>query len=117
MLHDTMRPDRSQRCVVVQGFTNSVLDPAAPMLGPLEDGGTIIANTTPGCWGPIITPRLRLGHEVTQPVSIEGAEPGDAVVMRIRDIAVTSMATTSGHDSSPEGFCLGDPYVVARCPT
>ena len=115
-------PDGSQtisarRSVVVPGFTNSVLDRAAPMLGPVEDGGTIIANTAPGCWGPMITPRLRGGHEVTQPVFVQGAEPGDAVVIRIRDITVTSIATASGHDSSPEGFCLGDPYVAARCPT
>ena len=60
----------ARRSVVVQGFTNSVLDPSAPMLGPVEDGGTIIANTAPGCWGPMITPRLRGGHEVTQPVYV-----------------------------------------------
>lgn len=105
-----------QRSVIVQGFTNSVLDPDEPMLGPLENGGTIIANTAPGCWGPMITPRLRGGHEVTKPVYVEGAEPGDAVAIRIRDITVTSLATASGHDSSPAGFCLGDPYVAARCP-
>lgn len=106
----------ARRSVVVQGFTNSVLDPDAPMLGPVEDGGTIIANTAPGCWGPMITPSLRGGHEVTRPVEIVGAEPGDAVAIRIRDITVTSIATASGHDSSPEGYCLGDPYVAARCP-
>jgi len=105
-----------RRSVVVSEFTNSVLDPAAPMLGPVENGGTIIANTAPGCWGPMITPRLRGGHEVTTPVHINGAEVGDGVVIRIRDITVTSIATASGHDSSPEGFCLGDPYVAARCP-
>ncbi|MFV1875334.1 acetamidase/formamidase family protein [Nioella sp.] len=86
------------------------------MLGPIENGGTIIANTAPGCWGPMITPRLRGGHEVTTPVFVQGAEVGDAVAIRIRDITVTSIATASGHDSSPEGFCLGDPYVAARCP-
>ena len=43
--------------------------------------------------------------------------PGDGVVIRIRDITVTSSATSSAHDSSPEGFCLGDPYVAAKCPT
>src|SRR5690606_4412803 len=106
-----------RRSVVVQGFTNSVLDPSAPMLGPGENGGTIIANTAPGCWGPMITPRLRGGHEVTQPVFVQGAEPGDGIAIRIRDITVTALATASGHDSSPEGFCLGDPYVAARCPT
>ncbi|MDQ1901881.1 acetamidase/formamidase family protein [Paracoccus sp. WLY502] len=106
----------SRRSVVVTEFTNSVLDPAAAMLGPVENGGTIIANTAPGCWGPMITPRLRGGHEVTTPVLINGAEVGDGVAIRIRDITVTSTATASGHDSSPEGFCLGDPYVAARCP-
>lgn len=112
--HDTTK---AQRSIVVTGFTNSVLDPNAPMLGPVENGGTIIANTAPGCWGPMITPSLRGGHEVTQPVYVQGAEPGDAVVIRIRDVTVTSIATASGHDSSPAGFCLGDPYVAARCPT
>lgn len=108
--------EKAKRSLVVQGFTNSVLDPKEQMLGPVENGGTIIANTAPGCWGPMITPSLRGGHEVTQPVYIEGAMPGDGVVIRIRDITVTSTATSSGHDSSPEGFCLGDPYVAARCP-
>lgn len=106
----------SRRSVVVSEFTNSVLDPQAPMLGPIENGGTIIANTAPGCWGPMITPRLRGGHEVTTPVQVEGAEIGDAVAIRIRDITVTSIATASRHDSSPEGYCVGDPYVAVRCP-
>ncbi|WP_210879790.1 acetamidase/formamidase family protein [Roseovarius autotrophicus] len=105
-----------RRSVVVSEFTNSLLDPTAPMLGPVENGGTIISNTAPGCWGPMITPRLRGGHEVTKPVFVDSAEIGDAVAIRIRDITVTSIATASGHDSSPEGFCLGDPYVAARCP-
>jgi formamidase len=107
----------SRRSVVVQEFTNSVLDPNEEMLGPVENGGTIIANTAPGCWGPMITPSLRGGHEVTRPVFVDGAKVGDGVAIRIRDITVTSIATASGHDSSPEGFCVGDPYVAARCPT
>lgn len=107
----------SHRSIVVQEFTNSVLDPNETMLGPVENGGTIIANTAPGCWGPMITPSLRGGHEVTRPVYVNGAEVGDGVAIRIRDITVTSIATASGHDSSPEGFCVGDPYVAARCPT
>lgn len=111
----TINPS-TKRSVVVQSFTNSLLDPAAEMLGPVANGGTIIANTTPGCWGPMITPSLRGGHEVTQPVFVEGAEPGDGIAIRIRDITVTSIATSSGHDSSPDGYCLGDPYVAARCP-
>ncbi|MDA3921246.1 MAG: acetamidase/formamidase family protein [Salinisphaera sp.] len=116
MPYESRQNDQPQRSLVVRHFTNSVLDPAEPMLGPVENGGTIIANTAPGCWGPMITPRLRGGHEVTRPVYVEGAEPGDGLAIRIRDITVTSIATASGHDSSPEGFCLGDPYVAARCP-
>ena len=107
----------NKRSLVVEGFTNSVLDPNEPMLGPIENGGIIIANTAPGCWGPMITPRLRGGHEVTKPVYVDSAEPGDGIIIRIRDVTVTSIATASGHDTSPEGFCLGDPYVAARCPT
>ena len=114
---DTKMSGVNKRSLVVDGFTNSVLDPNEPMLGPIESGGTIIANTAPGCWGPMITPRLRGGHEVTQPVYVNGAEPGDGIIIRIRDVTVTSIATASGHDTSPEGYCLGDPYVAARCPT
>ena len=108
---------RASPTVEVREFTNSLLDPDEPMLGPLADGGTIEASTAPGCWGPMITPRLRGGHEVTKPVFVEGAGVGDSIAIRIRRIDVTSIATASGHDSSPEGFCLGDPYVAARCPT
>lgn len=108
--------DTTQRSVVVNSFTNSVLDPNQPMVGPLENGGTIIANTAPGCWGPMITPKLRGGHEVTRPVFVDGAEPGDGIAIRIREITVTARATASGHDSTPEGFCVGDPFVAARCP-
>lgn len=99
------------RSIVVSEFTNSFLDPNVAMLGPVENGGTIIANTALGCWGQMITPSLRGGHEVTRPVFVEGAEIGDGVAIRIRDITVPSIATASGHDSSPAGFCLGDPYV------
>lgn len=106
----------TKRSILVDGFTNSVLDPDGPMKGPLANGGTIIANTAPGCWGPMITPRLRGGHEVTQPVYINGAEVGDGVVIRIRDISVTSIATASGNDKVLDKYCLGDPFVAARCP-
>ena len=104
------------RTVFVSQLTNGILDPDEPMLGPVQDGGTILANTAPGCYGPMITPRLRGGHEVTRPVAVEGAEPGDAVVIRIRDVNVTSLAVASGHDQWSEGHYLGDPYVAKRCP-
>jgi formamidase len=53
---------------------------------------------------------------VTVPVYVDGAAPGDAVVLRIRDINVTSFATASGHDRWVEGHFLGDPYAAPRCP-
>ena len=102
--------------VVVSTYTNGILDPEEPMLGPVKDGGTIEANTMPGCWGPMITPHLRGGHEVTRPVYVENAEPGDAVAIRIREIKVTSVATASGQDRMVDGHFHGDPYVAKKCP-
>jgi formamidase len=107
---------RARRTVLVSELTDGILDPAKPMLGPLIDGGTIVGNTAPGCWGPMITPRIRGGHEVTRPVFVEGAEPGDSVVIRIRSVNVTSFATASGHDRWVEGHFLGDPYAAPHCP-
>jgi formamidase len=65
----------------------------------------------------MIAPSLRGGHEVTQPVFVENAEPGDALIIRIKEVKVTSTATASGHDRMVDGFFLGDPYVAKRCPT
>ena len=106
--------------VFVDTFTDGVLGPSQEMLGPVDDGGHIVVNTAPGCWGPMITPRLRGGHEVARPVAVAGAEPGDAVVIRVRDIVVTSIATASGNDRWIEGRYDGDPYcarVCAQCGT
>ena len=102
--------------VFVETFTNGLLGPDVEMLGPVEDGGHIVVNTTPGCWGPMITPAIRGGHEVAQPVAVAGAETGDAIAVRIKDIEVTSIATASGNDLSPEGSYNGDPYCAAVCP-
>jgi acetamidase/formamidase len=102
--------------VFVNEFTDGLLDPNLPMLGPVRDGGHIVANTAPGCWGPMITPAIRGGHEVTKPVAVEGAEVGDAIAIRIKEIVVTSLATASGNDQMMAGRFLGDPYVAGRCP-
>jgi formamidase len=106
----------ARRTVMVSELTDGILDPNKPMLGPVTSGGTIVGNTAPGCWGPMITPKIRGGHEVTRPVFVDGAMPGDTVVLRIRDINVTSFATASGHDRWVEGHFLGDPYAAPRCP-
>jgi acetamidase/formamidase len=115
-----VRTDRgvetAQRTVLVDQFTNGILDPHQPMLGPVKDGGHLIVNTAPGCWGPMITPAIRGGHEVTRPVAVEGAEVGDAIAIRIEDITVTSLATASGNDKFMAGRFLGDPYIAGKCP-
>src|SRR5215212_2347218 len=102
--------------VFVDTFTDGLLGPDVEMLGPVEDGGHIVVNTAPGCWGPMITPSIRGGHEVAQPVAVAEAEVGDAIAIRIKDIEVTSIATASGNDWWPDGSYNGDPYCAAVCP-
>src|SRR5207253_3497997 len=112
----SLKPGLASETVFVNEFTDGLLDPTRPMLGPVKDAGHIVANTAPGCWGPMITPAIRGGHEVTRPVAVEGAEIGDAIIVRIKSIAVTSLATASGNDEFMVGRFLGDPYVAGRCP-
>ncbi len=107
---------QTHRTVFVDTFTNGLLGPEVELLGPVADGGHIVWNSTPGCWGPMITPAIRGGHEVCQPVAVDGAEVGDAIAIRIKDIAVTSMATASGNDQPMEGRFNGDPYCAPVCP-
>lgn len=106
----------AKQTVFVNEFTNGILNPANPMLGPVKDGGHIVAFTAPGCWGPMITPCIRGGHEVTKPVYVEGAEIGDAVAIQINKVQVTSLVTSSGNDKPVEGRFLGDPFVAVKCP-
>ncbi len=101
--------------VFVDRFCDGIIGPSSEMLGPVRDGGHIVANTAPGCWGPMITPAIKGGHEVTLPVAVEGAEVGDAVAIHIRDISVTSIATASGNDRLIEGRFNGDPYCAKVC--
>src|SRR3954471_10093069 len=108
---------QTRRTLVVDTFTDGTLGPDVELLGPVADGGHIIWNSTPGCWGPMITPAIRGGHEVCTPVAVEGAEVGDAIAIRIKDIAVTSHATASGNDQAMEGRFNGDPYCAAVCPS
>ena len=106
---------QARQTVFVDTFTDGTLGPDVPMLGPVADGGHIVVNTTPGCWGPMITPSIRGGHEVCSPVAVEGAQVGDAIAIRIRDIEVTSLATASGNDQTMEGRFNGDPYCAPVC--
>jgi formamidase len=102
--------------VLVDTFTDGLLGPNVQMLGPVADGGHIVWNSAPGCWGPMITPSIRGGHEVSMPVAVAGAQVGDALAIRIKDIEVTSLATASGNDQPMEGRFNGDPYCAPVCP-
>lgn len=106
-IHETIKVDT---------FTNGIVGPGIDMLGPVANGGTIVAETAPGCWGPMITPSFHGGHEVTTPVAVEGAEDGDAIIIHIQKIRVTSAATVSGTMSFVEGRYTGDPFVARFCP-
>jgi acetamidase/formamidase len=101
--------------VYVDRFCDGIIGPSAEVLGTVRDGGHIVANTAPGCWGPMITPAIQGGHEVTLPVNVEGAEVGDAIAIHIRSIDVTSSATASGNDRTIEGRFNGDPYCAKIC--
>jgi acetamidase/formamidase len=99
----------------VDAYTHGIIGPSQPMLGPLADGGRLVAGTPPGCWGPMITPSFQGGHEVTQPVAIAGAEVGDAVALTIQRMRVTSTATSSGVMKFVDGRYQGDPFVAKLC--
>jgi acetamidase/formamidase len=101
--------------VDVDRFCDGIIGPSAEVVGTVRDGGRIVAHTAPGCWGPMITPAIKGGHEVTLPVNVEGAEVGDAIAIRIRSIEVTSIATASGNDRMIEGRFNGDPYCAKVC--
>ncbi len=111
------RAAKAAETVFVGEFTDGLLDPEAPMLGPVCSGGYIVGNTSPGCWGPMITPAIRGGHELTRPVAVEGADVGDAVAIRIKDITITSVAGASGVHTVVEGRNAGDPFILAKCPS
>src|SRR2546428_550794 len=61
--------------VLVDRYTD-IVGPSNEMLGPVRDGGHIEYLTVPGCWGPMITPSIRSGHEVTLPVRVVRAWVG-----------------------------------------
>lgn len=106
----------AQDVVRVDKFTRGIVGPSQPMLGPVKNGGTIATGTAPGCWGPMITPKFQGGHEVTQPVAVEGAEIGDAIALKLKRVEVTSLATASGVMQTVDGRFVGDPFVAKVCP-
>ena len=84
--------------VFVDTFTDGLLGPDVEMLGPVEDGGHVVVNTAPGCWGPMITPAIKGGHEVCTPVFVEGAEVGDCLLYTSpspRDLSTSRMPSSA----------------------
>ncbi len=108
--------DMAQDHVLVDRYTD-IVGPSNEMLGPVKDGGRIEYITVPGCWGPMITPSLRSGHEVTLPVRVEGAKVGDAVALYVETLEQTSRATTSGTHMGVDDRFISDPFVAKICPT
>jgi acetamidase/formamidase len=108
--------DLAQDFVLVDRYTD-IVGPSNEMLGPVKDGGRIEYITVPGCWGPMITPSIRSGHEVSLPVRVEGAKVGDAVALYVEALEQTSRATTSGTHVGVEDRFISDPFVANICPT
>ncbi|MFB6161032.1 MAG: acetamidase/formamidase family protein [Haloferacaceae archaeon] len=100
----------------VDEYTLGLVGPDQEWAGTVADGGTVRTHTPPACWGPMITPSFRGGHEVTRPIRVENAEPGDALVVHIEDVEVTSVATSTGSMAEREGAFGDDPFVDHRCP-
>jgi Predicted acetamidase/formamidase len=100
----------------VDEFTPGLVGPEQRWAGTVSDGGRIETHTPAGCWGPMITPSFRGGHEVTRPIGVEGAEVGDAIAVHIRDVEVTSVATSTGSMAERDEAFADDPFVDHRCP-
>jgi acetamidase/formamidase len=98
-------------------LTDGIIGPDAKKLGILADGGQIIFETPPGCWGPMITPNLKGGHEVAVPVDIENAQVGDAVAIKIDTIEILSKASSSGVEQRVEGAFVEGARFVKKCPS
>ncbi|UTF54733.1 acetamidase/formamidase family protein [Natronosalvus rutilus] len=100
----------------VDKYTLGLVGPDQEWAGTVADGGTVTTHTPPACWGPMITPSFRGGHEVTRPIRVENAEIGDAIAIKIRDIEVTSVATSTGSMVERADAFGDDPFVDHRCP-
>jgi len=102
--------------VFVQRFTHGLIGPDTGFFSSIPSGGRIRAVTPPGCWGPMITPDFRGGHEVTQPVYVEGADVGDAIALYIENVTVLSTAASTGTMRVNEQAFDGDAFVAKKCP-
>jgi formamidase len=114
MVRQEAQPSAPER-VIVDRYTD-VVGPGNEMLGPVSDGGRIEFRTVPGCWGPMMTPSVRSGHEVTLPVRVAGADLGDSIAVQVEQLKQISRATTSGTEEEWDGRGLSDGSVAAICP-
>lgn len=106
----------AQKEITVKEYTMGLVGPEVEWAGTVDDGGTVRTHTPPACWGPMITPSFKGGHEVTKPVAVDGATRGDAIALHINDIEVTSIATSTG-TMEPRDDAFGeDPFVDHKCP-
>jgi acetamidase/formamidase len=106
----------AQHELTVDRYTLGLVGPEQEWAGTVADGGTIETHTPPACWGPMITPEFRGGHEVTRPIRVENAEVGDAIALKIKAIDVTSIATSTGSMRERDGAFGDDPFVDHECP-
>jgi len=93
-----------------------IIGPASKMLGPVQSGGIIIATPEATCLSAMMTPSARGSHSVTAPVAVEGAQVGDAIVVKIKKVRVLAKAAAAGAEKPIEGRYVGDRSVTKRCP-
>lgn len=102
--------------ISVEEYTGGLIGPGVGSAGTVKDGGRIRCVVPPGCWGPMITPEFRGGHEVTRPVAVAGAHVGDAIAITIEQMHVRSLATASGTMLTHAAAFGDDPFVDKKCP-
>jgi formamidase len=102
--------------IFVDEYTGGLVGPGLGFAGTVKDGGRIRCVVPPGCWGPMITPDFRGGHEVTRPVAVQGATVGDAIAITIESMRVLSLATSSGTMVTNSAAFGDDPFVDKKCP-
>lgn len=103
--------------IYVDEYTQGLIGPGVGIAGTVKDGGYIRCVVPPGCWGPMITPEFRGGHEVTRPVAVAGAHIGDAIAITIEEMHVRSLATASGTMVTNAAAFGDDPFVDKKCPS
>ena len=108
--------EKAEEILHIYTLTDGIIGPDVEKAGRVVDGGKMVFTTSPGCWGPMITPSIRGGHEVAKPVEVENAEVGDAIAIYVEKINVLSKASSSGVDAPVDDAYDGDPYVAKKCP-